>query len=607
MKRTSNFKPHDVSSEQRSDGTLLLRSNAEMGDVVDTSADWLHRWSEEAPERIFLAERSGAGWREETYQSTLQKVRAIAASLLARGMGPDTPILIMSGNGVDHGLLTLAAHYVGVPTAPIAEQYALIPAARERLEHAISLVKPRMAYVVDADKFAHAITIDALAGVEIVASDVGSQSGVTGMDTLLQGDSGVDIDAARGQVTPDSVVKILMTSGSTSAPKGVMTTQRMMCVNQTQIADSLPFLTERPPSVVDWLPWNHVFGGSHNFNMMLANGGSFYIDDGKPLKGLFDRTVENLKMVTGSLVFNVPVGFGMLLQALKSDQDLRQRFFQDLDMIFYAGASLPQDIWQGLEHMALDVKGEVPLMTSSWGLTETAPATMIQQEPTDRSGVIGVPMSGVTLKLVPEEDGRYEVRAKGPNIMPGYYNDPQKTAEAFDGEGYFITGDAMVFVDPDNVNAGMRFDGRISEDFKLLTGTWVRATALRMSLLSHFAPLAADLVITGQDKSDIGVLIFPNKEAIETAGHALDDVDGMLSDPSLLTALRDRLAAWNEANASSSTRIARAALFAEPASLVDAEITAKGNLNFRKVLQRRSAILDHLYNGSHDAVIVPKD
>jgi len=607
MKRTSNFKPHDVSGEQRSDGTLLLRSNAEMGDVVDTSADWLHRWSDEAPERIFLAERSGAGWREETYQSTLQKVRAIAASLLARGMGPDTPILIMSGNGVDHGLLTLAAHYVGVPTAPIAEQYALIPAARERLEHAISLVKPRMAYVVDADKFAHAITIDALAGVEIVASDVGSQSGVTGMDTLLQGDSGVDIDAARGQVTPDSVVKILMTSGSTSAPKGVMTTQRMMCVNQTQIADSLPFLTERPPSVVDWLPWNHVFGGSHNFNMMLANGGSFYIDDGKPLKGLFDRTVENLKMVTGSLVFNVPVGFGMLLQALKSDQDLRQRFFQDLDMIFYAGASLPQDIWQGLEQMALDVKGEVPLMTSSWGLTETAPATMIQQEPTDRSGVIGVPMSGVTLKLVPEEDGRYEVRAKGPNIMPGYYNDPQKTAEAFDDEGYFVTGDAMVFVDPDNMNAGMRFDGRISEDFKLLTGTWVRATALRMSLLGHFAPLAADLVITGQDKSDIGVLIFPNKEAIEAAGHALDDVDGMLSDPSLLNALRERLAVWNAENASSSTRIARAAFFAEPASLVDAEITAKGNLNFRKVLQRRSAILDHLYNGSHDAVIVPKD
>jgi feruloyl-CoA synthase len=341
--------------------------------------------------------------------------------------------------------------------------------------------------------------------------------------------------------------------------------------------------------------------------MMLANGGSYYIDDGKPLKGLFERTVENLKMVTGSLVFNVPVGFAMLLQALRSDQDLRQRFFQDLDMIFYAGASLPQDIWQGLEQMAFGVKGEVPLMTSSWGLTETAPATMIQQEPTDRSGVIGVPMSGVTLKLVPEEDGRYEVRAKGPNIMPGYYNDLQKTAEAFDNEGYFVTGDAMVFVDPDNANAGMRFDGRISEDFKLLTGTWVRATALRMSLLGHFAPLAADVVITGQDKSDIGVLIFPNKEAVEAAGHALDDVDGMLSDQSLLNVLQDRLAVWNVEHASSSMRIARAAFLAEPASLVDAEITAKGNLNFRKVLQRRAAILDHLYTGSHDAVIALQD
>ena len=607
MQRTSNFKRHDVTREERSDGTLLLRSNIEMGTVVETSADWLHRWSDEAPSRTFLAQRSGAGWRKETYESTLQKVHAIAASLLARGMGPDTPILIMSGNGVDHGLLTLAAHYVGVPTAPIAEQYALIPAARERLEHAVALVKPRMAYVVDADKFAHAITIEALAGVEIIASDVGSQSGVTSMDNLLLGDTGVDIVAARDQVSPDSVVKILMTSGSTSAPKGVMTTQRMMCVNQTQIADSLPFLTERPPSVVDWLPWNHVFGGSHNFNMMLANGGSYYIDDGKPLKGLFERTVENLKMVTGSLVFNVPVGFAMLLQALRSDHDLRQRFFQDLDMIFYAGASLPQDIWQGLEQMAFGVKGEVPLMTSSWGLTETAPATMIQQEPTDRSGVIGVPMSGVTLKLVPEEDGRYEVRAKGPNIMLGYYNDPQKTAEAFDNEGYFVTGDAMVFVDPDNANAGMRFDGRISEDFKLLTGTWVRATALRMSLLGHFAPLAADVVITGQDKSDIGVLIFPNKEAVEAAGHALDDVDGMLSDQPLLNVLQDRLAVWNVEHASSSMRIARAAFLAEPASLVDAEITAKGNLNFRKVLQRRAAILDHLYTGSHDAVIALQD
>lgn len=607
MKRTSDYEPHNVTCEQRDNGTLFLRSNMDLGPVVDTSADWLHRWSDRASDRIFLAERSGAGWREETYQSTLQKVRAIAASLLARGMGPTTPILIMSGNGVDHGLLTLAAHYIGVPTAPIAEQYALIPAAHERLEHAISLVKPTMAYVVNADKFAHAIALDALAHVEIVASNVGAHTGVTSMDQLLAGNNGSDVDAARREVTPDNVVKILMTSGSTSAPKGVMTTHKMMCVNQTQLSQSLPFLAERPPRVVDWLPWNHVFGGSHNFNMMLANGGSYYIDDGKPLKGLFDRTVENLKMVTGSIAFNVPVGFGMLLETLKSDSDLRQRFFQDLDMLFYAGASLPQDIWQGFEKMAFQIKGEIPLMTSSWGLTETAPATMIQQEPTERSGVIGVPMSGVTLKLVPDEGDRYEVRAKGPNIMPGYYNDLQKTKEAFDDEGFFLTGDAMVFVDPENPNAGMRFDGRMSEDFKLLTGTWVRAAALRLSLLAHFAPFAADLVITGHDKEDVGVLLFPNREAIEAQGMALDAQDGMLTDDAVLALLRERLAVWNVSNTSSSTRIARAAVFSEPASLVDAEITAKGNLNFRKVLARRAAIHEHLYDGAHQAVVLPKD
>ena len=606
MKRTTRFEPHSVVHERRADGSLLLQSTKQLGSVVNTSSDWLHKWSSESPSRVFIAERSGAGWREESYIATLEKVRAIAQSLLSRGMGPNTPILIMSGNGVDHGLLTLAAHYIGVPTAPIAEQYGLIPAAQERLEYAVSLIKPHMAYVSDADQFAHALKIEALENVELVASRVGGQKGLTDMASLLRGDTSVDLIAARNAVTPDSVVKILMTSGSTSAPKGVMTTQHMLCVNQTQISDSLPFLKEHPPRVVDWLPWSHVFGGSHNFNMMLAHGGSFYIDDGKPLKGLFDRTIENLNMVTGSLVFNVPVGFSMLLTALKKDDALRRRFFQDLDLIFYAGASLPQDIWQGLEQMALEIKGEIPLMTSSWGLTETAPATMIQQEPTDRSGVIGVPMTGVTLKLIPEDSGRYEVRAKGPNIMQGYYNDPEKTKEAFDDEGFFITGDAMVFVDPENYNAGMRFDGRISEDFKLLTGTWVRAATLRMALLAHFAPLAGDLIVTGQDKSDVGVLIFPNRDAIADKGYTDQDTNGLLNDAGLLAEIENGLRAWNQKNTGSSTRIARAAILAEPPSLVDGEITAKGNLNFRKVLQRRDGLVRHLYHETHPAVIQAK-
>lgn len=603
MKQTSNFCPHSVSREDRDDGTILLRSNYELGPVAKNTGEWLHRWAEETPDRVFIAERSGAGWREESYQATLQKVRAIASSLVAKGMGPDTPIIIMSGNGVDHGLLSLAAQYVGVPTAPVAEQYSLIHGAHGRLQHAIELVRPKMAYVVDADQYGEALALDALKGIEVVASRPGQNTAVTPFDDLLKGDASVDLEAAHAQVTPDTVAKILMTSGSTSAPKGVLTTQRMMCVNQTQLADAMPFLREKAPRVVDWLPWNHVFGGSHNFNMMLANGGSFYIDDGKPVKGLFDRTVENLSMITGTLCFNVPVGFGMLLNALQADEELRQRFFADLDLIFYAGASLPQDVWQGLQQMAMDVKGEVPLMTSSWGLTETAPATMMQQEPIDRSGVVGVPMNGVDVKLIPDDDMRCEVRVKGPNITPGYFEEPQKTKDAFDEEGFFITGDAMVFLDPDDPNKGMKFDGRISEDFKLLTGTWVRAAQLRLDMLSCLSPLAADLVITGADRNQIGVMVFPDKAELEREGFDLSDDNGAIRCKLLQGEIHRRLAERAREISGSSTKISRAIVLSEPASMAEGEITAKGNLNFRKVLTLRKDLLDRLYDDADPAVV----
>ncbi|GAA6188908.1 feruloyl-CoA synthase [Litorivita sp. NS0012-18] len=595
MKRTSKFLPHKVIHEARPDGTILLRSAYPLGAYVQRSGDWLHRWASAAPDRTFLAERSGAGWREESYGATLEQVRAIAAALLARGMGPDTPILIMSGNGVDHGLLTLGAQYAGVPTVPVAEQYSLIHGAHGRLRHAIELVRPKMAYVVDADQYAEALKLDALGGVEIVASRTGGQK-VTPFAQLLQGDGGIDVDAAFARVTPDTVAKILMTSGSTSNPKGVQTTQRMMCVNQAQLSDAMPFLKDRAPVILDWLPWNHVFGGSHNFNMMLANGGSLYIDDGKPVKGLFDRTLENLSMVTGSLSFNVPVGYAMLVAALEKDAALRQRFFENLDLIFYAGASLPQEVWQGLERMAEEVKGEVPLMTSSWGLTETAPACMMQQEPIDRSGVVGVPMTGVELKLIPDAEMRCEIRAKGPNVMSAYFEDAVKTAEAFDEEGYFITGDAMVFIDKDDFGKGMRFDGRISEDFKLLTGTWVRAAGLRVDVLAELAPIAGDLVITGADRNEIGVMVFPNIEALEAAGYDMREEDGALTCPKLLAEIHHRLNARAGRVSGSSSRVTRAIVLAEPPSLTEGEITAKGNLNFRKVLTRRAALLNRLYD-----------
>lgn len=603
MKRTSQFRPHKTVHERRDDGTILYRSAHDLGPVADKTGDWLHRWAAEAPDRIFLAERYGAGWREESYASTLQKVQGIAAALLARGLGQQTPILILSGNGVDHGLLALAGQYAGVPVVPVAEQYALIHGAHGRLRHAVELVRPKMAYVVDAGLYGEALDLDCFEGIEIVASRTADRPGVTGFDELLSGDAGVDLEAAYARVGPETVAKILMTSGSTSAPKGVLTTHRMMCVNQTQLADSMPFLRDRPPVVMDWLPWNHVFGGSHNFNMMLANGGSFYIDDGKPVKGLFDRTLENLGMQCGTLSFNVPVGYSMLVKALEADAALRRRFFGDLDLMFYAGASLPQEVWQGLERMAMEVKGEVPLMTSSWGLTETAPACMMQQEPIDRSGVVGVPVTGVTVKLIPDAEMRCEVRVRGPNVMPGYFEAPEKTRETFDDEGFFITGDAMKFVEPGDFDQGMKFDGRISEDFKLLTGTWVRAAQLRIDMLSCLAPLAADLVVTGADRDQIGVMVFPNLGELEKEGFALTETGGALDDAALLAEVHHRLAERAREVSGSSTRVGRAILCAEPASMPEGEMTAKGNLNFRKVLARRKALLDRLYAASDPAVV----
>ncbi len=605
MKRTHNFKPHDVVVEKQTDGTILYRSREDIGAAVDKTGEWLHQWAEETPEQVFIAERNGPGWRKESYQASLQKVRALAQSLLARGMNETTPILIMSGNGVDHGLLSLAAQYIGVPTVPVAEQYSLIHGAHNRLQHAIELVKPKMAYVVDANLYGEALSLEALNGIEVIATRPAGRAGVTSFEEFLKGDTSVDLEAAYQKVGPDTVAKILMTSGSTSSPKGVLTTQRMMCTNQTQISQGLPFLTQRPPCIVDWLPWNHVFGGSHNFNMMLANGGSLYVDDGKPVKGLFERTVENLKLQTGTLLFNVPVGFGMLVSALKKDTELRQKFFADLDMIFYAGASLPQDIWSALEEMAFEVKGEIPLMTSSWGLTETAPACLLQQEPTASSGVIGVPLPGVTTKLIPDDEMRFEVRVKGANIMPGYFENPAKTAESFDEEGYFITGDAMKFVDPEDPNKGLKFDGRISDDFKLLTGTWVRATALRADLLACMAPLAQDVIVTGHDLNEIGIMIVPNREEIQSEGYQLTENEGLIVCDLLKGEIEHRLAERASHVSGSSVQVKRALVLAEPPSLADGEITAKGNLNFRKILTRRSALLERLYdNADSDIALV---
>lgn len=590
------YLPHRVRREDRDDGAVILRSGHPMGPVDPTVGTWLDRWAEARAETVFLAERSGPGWRALSYAQTREAVRSIAAALLERGLGPDSPIVIISGNSVDHGLLILAAHYIGVPVVPLAEQYALIPAAHAQLRHCVGLVRPRVVFADDGARYGAALGLDVFDGMEKIVS-ANPDPGMTEFASLLHAHDPAGVDAAAAGVGPDTVAKYLMTSGSTAHPKGVITTHGMMCANQTMIADALTFLRDRPPVILDWLPWNHVFGGSHNFNMMLANGGSLYIDNGKPVKGLVERTIENLRLQTGTMAFNVPLGFAMVRDALKTDAGLRQRYFEDLDMIFYAGASLPQDVWADLAEMAREVRGDVPLMTSSWGMTETAPACLIVHEPTTRSGIIGVPMTGVDIKLIPEADGRYDLRVRGPNVTPGYFEDPAKTAELFDNEGFLISGDAVKFVDPDRPELGLVFDGRMSEDFKLISGTWVRAANLRLELLPLLGGLASDVVVCGADRAEIGLMIFPTPEAREMA----EESDGTLWSEALAGALHARLAKRGEQG--SASRVARVLVLAEPPSMGEGEITAKGNLNFRKILSRRADLLDRLYDESNMQVI----
>ena len=588
--------PQDVATETREDGTLILQSKHELGAVAKTTGDWLHEWAEKTPDAVFIAEREGEGWREVSYKETLETVRKLGSWLLANGYDKKGPVLIMSGNSIDHAMIALATQYIGMASVPVAEQYSLIPGAHDRLLYVVEKVRPGLLYVDDAGRYAGAVGMKELEGFDILATNTeGAPRDVIAMSDALQGGD-ADVDAAHAAVTPETIGKILFTSGSTSNPKGVMTTHKMMCVNQAQIAGAFPVLRARPPKILDWLPWNHVFGGSHNFNMMLANGGSIYLDDGKPTDALFPRTLENMKMHTGTLAFNVPVGFARQVEALKADPELRKSFFTGLDFTFYAGASLPQEIWQALGEMAMEVTGKVPLMVSSWGMTETAPATLIVHERVDRSGIIGVPVPGAVIKLIPEDDGRYELRCKGPNIMEGYFEDPEKTAESFDDEGFLITGDAVKFVEPGNANRGLSFDGRISEDFKLTSGTWVRAAALRGQLMTALDGLISDLVITGQDRNSIGVLLFP---AVPRNGQP----DEIVTDPDLVEAVRARLADLAENATGSSTRIGRALILAEPPSLADHEMTAKGNLNVRKVLARRANLEARIYDDADPDVI----
>jgi feruloyl-CoA synthase len=568
-----SFAPARVEVEKRAGGTMLLRSPQKLGGYARCVTEWLVKWSDQAPERVFLAERTSSGsWQTLKYREAYGAVRRLGQALLDKGLGKDKPVAILSDNGIDHALLALGAMHVGVPVAPISPAYSLMSKDFGRLKAIFDLLQPGLVYAADPQKFAPAL---AALGAKSVS-----------VPEMLETNPGSTVEREFSKVNPRTVAKILFTSGSTGMPKGVINTHEMLCANQQMLAQAWPFVEERPPVVVDWLPWNHTFGGNHNFNLVLRNGGTLYIDGGKPVPGLAEQTAKNLAEISPTMYFNVPRGYDLLLPLLEKDAALRRNFFRDLDMIFYAAAALPQNLWDRLSSLSKQEQKQTAML-SAWGSTETSPLATSVHFPMERPGVIGLPVAGCELKLVPAA-GKLEVRVRGANVTPGYYKRPDLTAAAFDEEGFYRIGDAVKLADPADPARGIVFDGRVAEDFKLSTGTWVHVGALRVKLIAAGDPIIQDAVITGHDRDEIGALVF-----LSPAAKSLG-----------LEELRNKLGTILESHRGepSSARISRLMVMSAPPSIDANEITDKGYLNQRAVLERRAALVERLYSSS-DLVI----
>ena len=607
------FAPVGVTLEQRAGGTRVLRSSHALGDFARCVGDDLVRWANAAPERIFLAERNGSAWRTVSYGETLKRVRAIGAALLARKLSPERPVAMLSDNGIDHALLGLAAMHVGVPMVPVSPAYSLMSRDHAKLKAILAFTRPGLLYASDHARYGPAIKAAVPTGAEVVlGAGAGAENRATPFQDLCAAQAGSDVDAAFARVGPDTIAKILFTSGSTGEPKGVINTQRMMCANQQMIAQLWRFLEETPPVIVDWLPWSHTFGANHNFNMVLRHGGTLYIDDGKPAPGLIEKTVANLREIAPTIYFNVPRGYDMLLPWLERDGELREAFFSRLQLIFYAAAALPATLWERLEKLSMAARGERVTMVSAWGSTETAPLVTSVHFPIERAGVIGVPAPGCELKMIPvgdKDSGKFELRVRGPNVTPGYWRRPDLTKAAFDEEGFYRIGDAGRFVDADDAARGIEFDGRIAEDFKLMSGTWVHVGGLRIRAIAACAPVIQDAVITGQDGEEVGMLVFPNVPACRSLCSDLA-ADAPVSAVLAHSAVHAKLLAGMRAMATeggSSTYPARALLMEEPPSIDAGEITDKGYLNQRAVLNRRAALVARLHGESAatDVAVLP--
>jgi len=590
------FASPDIDMERRPDGAIMLRSRRELGEWEPSITAVLRARAAEHPDRPLAAQRDADDrWTTLSYGEAERSADALAQAFVELGLGPDRPVMVLSGNSLEHLLVSLGAYAAGVPVMPLSVAYSLMSADHARIKAIAEVNEPGLVFADDAETFVAAL--DAVAPQipnTVVAR--GNRDGAMRLDDLLRS---TGRDGELPDPSPNSTAKLLFTSGSTGIPKGVINTHRMLCSNQAMLKANWPFLSDEPPVLVDWLPWSHTFGGNHNLNLALFNGGTIYIDDGRPVPPLFPRTLAALRDVPPTLYFNVPAGYALLAPALENDAELAERFFSRLRFMFYAAAALPDAIAVRVRALAAaHADHDVPL-TSSWGTTETSPAATTAHFHNPPTGCIGVPYPGTTVKLAPTA-GKLEIRVSGPNITPGYYRHPELTAATFDDDGFYRSGDAVKLIDEHDPNKGLLFDGRIAENFKLVTGTWVAVGTLRTRLLSS-AGVLADAVICGHDTEFVSALAWVNQaEARKRFG---GEADIPLDDLRLRDHLADALADLNE-GAGSASRIERLLLLATPPSLDAGEITDKGYLNQHACLECRATDVARLYANPLDAGII---
>ena len=596
--------PISATLDRRPDGTILVRSDGELGEYPRRATERLAYWAATAADRPMLGWRNaGGGFDTLTYGDAFSAVQRIGEALIGRGLTADRPVAILSGNDREHALLALAAQHVGIPVCPISPAYSSASRDFGMLKHAMRLLTPGLVFAGDSARIAAAIAAAVPFEVEVVTGDRALSHApdrrrrVTTFDELLSTEATAAVAHAHAAITPDTIAKILLTSGSTALPKGVINTHRMLCSNQQMIGYVMPFLRDEPPVLVDWLPWHHTFGGNHNLGLVIHNGGTLYIDEGRPLPALFPPTVRNLREIAPTVYLNVPRGYEELVKAMRQDDQLRLNFFSRLRLLFYAAAALSQHVLDELDALAVETCGERMFMMTGLGATETAPMAICRTWESPLAGAIGLPIPQVEAKLIPTGD-KLEIRVRGPNVTPGYWRQDDLTRAAFDDEGFYRIGDAVRFLDADDVNAGLAFDGRLAEDFKLGTGTWVNVGVLRARAILHFAPFLRDFVVTGHDRNEIGLLAVPDVDACRALCPELPSsaaAASVLTHPAVRAWVCERLTSFAATSTGTSTRVTRAMILEEPPLLDALEVTDKGSLNQRALLTRRASLVEELY------------